>query len=55
MLTSKTISGWWMRIASNLAQLIYGVCVVSPYLIVNAVTFGFINLRGLIVWKKDVK
>ncbi len=55
LLTSKKTSGWWIRIVSNVAQLAYGMLVASPYLIVNAVTFGVINVVGIVKWRKEAK
>lgn len=51
-LADKNARGWWIRIASNAAQLAYALFVWSPYLIVNAVTFGGINVHGIVKWRR---
>lgn len=52
-LTSKRSSGWWIRIGSNAAQLVYALAIRSPYLIVNAIVFGGINVVGAWRWKRE--
>jgi hypothetical protein len=52
MLTAKDRRGWWIRIWSNVAQLAYALLVWSPYLVLNSVTFGGINVHGIIVWRR---
>lgn len=52
LLTDKRSSGWSIRIVSNMAQLAYGLLVRSPYLVVNAVVFGGINVRGAVAWRR---
>lgn len=52
MLTLKNRRGWHVRIWSNAAQFAYALLVWSPYLLVNAVTFGIQNLHGFARWKR---
>ena len=55
LLTSKSITGWQVRILSNIAQLAYALLILSPYLIVNSIVFLWINVCGLVRWKQDAK
>ena len=53
LLTDKRPSGWAIRIASNVAQLAYAMCMGSQYLLLNSVMFGGINVRGWWKWKLE--
>lgn len=52
LLTSKSARGWYIRITSNVAQLIYALCIASWPITSNALIFMPINLLGLYRWHK---
>lgn len=52
MLASKSITGWYVRLGTNVLQLTYAACIHSWPMTANAVTFALINLFALIKWRR---
>ena len=53
-LAKKTISGWLIRLACNVAWIIYSIYFRVDPLLVNHIIFAFINIYGWREWSKNV-
>jgi hypothetical protein len=52
LMTKRDARGWWVRIACNFVQLAYAALILSPSLVVSAVVFLGINVKGIVEWRR---
>jgi nicotinamide riboside transporter PnuC len=53
-LTQKSIKGWLIRLACNVAFIIYSYAFGVWPLLVNHVIFAGVNIFGWLEWSKDI-
>jgi len=53
-LANKSIPGWIIRLACNIAWIIYSIKTQTWPLLLNHVIFMWVNVYGWHKWKKDI-
>lgn len=51
LLTSRSVRGWYVRLAANVVQITYAYSISSPSHELNGATFLFINVVGIYRWR----
>lgn len=51
MLTSRSLKGWYVRLAANVFQILYAVGIGSASHELNGATFLLINCVGIYRWR----
>lgn len=53
-LAKKSNAGWIIRLACNIAFIIYSAAFTIWPLLINHIIFSVVNIYGWIEWKKDI-